>query len=1178
MDIKLSCNHLSYLSQTYVMKSRQKRCEECGGIVSGDAFTCMRCCVWLHASCVDKMLHVLPQQIMHPFHLHHPVQLYTNPLDFSCHKCMYLSVGYRYRCSSCDFNLDLICASSLNDELSKDQELLRKKMTILHYSHGHILSIFKYRKIGKEDYCLWCIKRLRDSEACCGCTECEFYLHSTCRDKIPRRLSHTFHPGHPLRLSYIPGYCSACRIIIPAFSPCYTCEMCDFRLDFDCAKLLPTQKLGCHDHLLTYFNFLGKGHEGQDFNCKACDKPCGGASVYRCMQCHFSFHLRCVVPSWAEHRYHRHPLLLKEWIIEDDSEEYYCDICEKERNPNHPVYFCQSCTFIAHIECVLDEDNVSSSSAQSMENKALVVKEIEHKEETNAIRTLMQPIFHSHQMYEVTEEFKGNTFCYGCRLVLDGPSYFCKTCHEFYLHKKCAKLPYEIQHPFHYAHPLNLYTSYRPGIGRLITCDECKVICLGFIYFCELCNFKLDVKCAALITHNTRVLPGKEGERVTELQHRFHTHRLVLGYCHDPINEIKCTICELPILGPAYFCPDRLCNYILHESCLRLPQMIQVPFHPEHMLVFRLFHIQSNPKCYACPLNLKSFTFAYNCEHCHLNLHPVCANYLKQPLKCESHLDDLYYFGPDYQLLCANYDPSWATHFICDECEKSCQGESFYRCIQCRVNFHLSCIPIPEIVKSKHHIHPLVLKDSFVEDDSGKYYCDFCEEERNPKDHVYYCQECDVKTIAHIECVLAEVEDNMVEIRKNRPQRSLKKKRHEGLQAQPMPAALHSAIEKKLENFPAMVAGVWTDDRNLQLEAATQFKNLLSDRNPPNDEVIQAGVIPHFVEFLTRDDFPQLQYEVAWALSNIASGTSENRKVLIDHGVVPVFVKLLGSPSDNIREHAARGLGNIACYCHASRDLVLSHGALLPLLALLNEQANFSLVGQAPRALSNLCSGMPAPPFDQVKPALPTLARLIHSDDEEALVNACRALYYLSAGTDDQTRAVFEAGVCGRLVELLLHPSPYVLTFALGTIANFFVDDMQTQAIFEANTIVRAVALLRNDAIKVQREAARVIRNATCRGTKDQIKFLVSQGCIKPLCDLLNCSDPDTVTHCLVAIINIMNAGEADKTMGTTGGVNLYAQTIEEAGRREKIENLTSHDNTEVSETAAEILETYRRE
>ncbi len=56
----------------------------------------------------------------------------------------------------------------------------------------------------------------------------------------------------------------------------------------------------------------------------------------------------------------------------------------------------------------------------------------------------------------------------------------------------------------------------------------------------------------------------------------------------------------------------------------------------------------------------------------------------------------------------------------------------------------------------------------------------------------------------------------------------------------------------------------------------------------------------------------------------------------------------------------------------------------------------------------------------QSKPALPALERLIHSNDEEVLTDACWALSYLSDGTNDKIQAVIEAGVCRRLVDLLL--------------------------------------------------------------------------------------------------------------------------------------------------------------
>ncbi|GAU12523.1 hypothetical protein TSUD_182350 [Trifolium subterraneum] len=214
--------------------------------------------------------------------------------------------------------------------------------------------------------------------------------------------------------------------------------------------------------------------------------------------------------------------------------------------------------------------------------------------------------------------------------------------------------------------------------------------------------------------------------------------------------------------------------------------------------------------------------------------------------------------------------------------------------------------------------------------------------------------------------------------------------------------------------------GAWSDDNSQQLEGTIHFRKLVSNANNPKiDEVIQSGVVPRLVEFLARDDFPRLQVEAAWVITNIASGTSEDTKVVIDHGAVPILVKLLSSPDDDVREQAVWALANVAGDSPSCRDLVLSHGALIPLLSQFNDQAKSSMLRLAVWTLSNFCRGKPQPPFDQVRPALPALARLIFLDDIEVMTDACWALSYLSDGTNDKIQAVIEAGVCGRLVELL---------------------------------------------------------------------------------------------------------------------------------------------------------------
>nr|KJB50216.1 hypothetical protein B456_008G159100 [Gossypium raimondii] len=667
--------------------------------------------------------------------------------DKWCDKCRETICGAAYACVSCcrcSFELDLVCAfASSDDHVARKKRQRsnadREKQIMQHYCHIHPLILYKYSNEGEHDYnCRWCDKPL--TGIFYGCKSCGFFLHEFCSDKIPKTLNHPFHPSHPLRLDFVDATCNACtqqiKLSNKDFSTAaYGCQICNFNLDFGCAKLLPNLNHEGHNHCLTYVGPTFRDPTRKyHFQCSSCRELCLD-TFYRCVQCDLNLHLiKCVpVPPLAKHRYHRHPLLLNQPIREDEIGEYYCDICEKERDPTHE-------------EETSTKQDSSSSPPISMDPKASELKEMEQTDETILV---VRPVLHEHPLKfcEVTENL-GERVCNACRLELSGPGYICQGC-QYILYENCAKLPDKIQHPLHPQHHLNLYARYTSLDENI--CDKCQEFSFGFIYLCEQCDFKLDLKCATRAPSESGRTTLKESKRETELFHFTDKHKLLFCNFTDSVVESRCNICQLQIFGPAYHC--RKCGWVLHESCLRLPQEMQAPIHSQHTLTLSYTRYGG---CHACSLKLlpsgyfKSYN--YGCKDCGVNYHIACAISLTRPLKLDSHMHHLYYFGTDFDRFFAMYR-DFIDHYaalFCSHCCQICSGQSFYRCLECFVNFHIECLSLPQIIKSKCHTH------SYIEDDSEEHYCDECEEKRHPSHHVYYCEECPGMFVAHIDCALSK--------------------------------------------------------------------------------------------------------------------------------------------------------------------------------------------------------------------------------------------------------------------------------------------------------------------------------------------------------------------------------------------------------------------------------------
>ncbi|XP_028057059.1 uncharacterized protein LOC114261054 [Camellia sinensis] len=208
--------------------------------------------------------------------------------------------------------------------------------------------------------------------------------------------------------------------------------------------------------------------------------------------------------------------------------------------------------------------------------------------------------------------------CIGCTKPILGidPIYSCNEC-SLFLHKSCAELPKETNHPAHPQHPLSLL--FEPHLTQ--KCDSCFENWGNLLYYCSLSEFKLDIHCATL--PNT-------------IEHIGHNHPLPLQLKQA---SFSCDACGKPhnYASISYQCTT--CYYWVHHDCVSLPNSVAHSSHNHPLTLSNAFQLEFSKfklYCDICSEVVNQKNCVYSCAGCRYVAH---VNWTKEE-EIDEHVDE----------------------------------------------------------------------------------------------------------------------------------------------------------------------------------------------------------------------------------------------------------------------------------------------------------------------------------------------------------------------------------------------------------------------------------------------------------------------------------------------------------------------------------------------------------
>ncbi|GMP40956.1 hypothetical protein CsSME_00011224 [Camellia sinensis var. sinensis] len=393
-----------------------------------------------------------------------------------------------------------------------------------------------------------------------------------------------------------------------------------------------------------------------------------------------------------------------------------CKICENLIvGGRFWLYVCIGCHYCIHVKCstktkeresAIEVENIDEANLihlpmadDSISAIDLFLKQISMGD--NKRETELNHFSHHHPLilfdaqgdnnlcYEnellILNELNKDKICKACVRKISAPFYSCGLC-DFFLHKWCAELPNELEHP---CHPHQLILLKKPPEPRgLFLCIGCKYYCSGFAIKCiedecsDYCyDYCLDVKCAFL---------------PKAIIHKVHDHPLFLK---EDCVTAGCAACPRMDWMFAFGCD--ICNFNLHYTCALLPDTIKHRYDEHHPFTLICAPIKDGPDEYICEFceeEIDPKWWFYHCIDCDQSACAKCICIERKEVQNIKWGSTYNFDSHPHRLI---YVPMTDKSFNCAYChehidslpfeEQSIASEVGFKCEQCNIMLHPHC-------------------------------------------------------------------------------------------------------------------------------------------------------------------------------------------------------------------------------------------------------------------------------------------------------------------------------------------------------------------------------------------------------------------------------------------------------------------------------------------------------